>query len=135
MPTFIAEIASYSVLFEHGNSPNRSPFRNRFIQLRFTANAGMLAFYSLNFVPESKHASTGTIEKQANGSFRGNTTIPIGEFPQYYDVLRTEKPVSVRIEFDDDPQTALVGELLPLTFFTLFTGAEPPGEGLPDVSK
>jgi hypothetical protein len=125
MATFIAEIDTYSVLLAHGNSQSQSPFRNRFIHLHFKDNTGKLEFYSLSFVPEAKHASTGTMEKRSTGGFYGNTNIPMDEFSLYYEVLCREKQVSVRLDFDDDPDASPVGEPLPLKSFTLFTGNEP----------
>ncbi|MCK8494303.1 MULTISPECIES: hypothetical protein [Spirosoma] len=135
MATFTAEISTYSVLFVHGNNQSQTPYRQRFIHLRFKANAGPLEFYSLSFVAEAKYASTGMIEKLKTGAFRGSTTIPIAEFPNYYDVLRNEKPVSIRFDFDEDPSMTPVGELIPLTSFTIFTSDEPLGEGSEGLSK
>ena len=101
MATLIAEIASYSVLFAHGNTPNQLPYRNRFIHLHLAPNADNLQLYILSFVPEARNASTGKLEKLPDSTYRGGTTIPIDEFSAYYELLRTEKPISIRIRSND----------------------------------
>lgn len=121
MATLIAEIASYSVLFAHGNTPNQLPYRNRFIHLHLAPNADNLQLYILSFVPEARNASTGKLEKLPDSTYRGGTTIPIDEFSAYYELLRTEKPISIRLDFVGDLSDITPDDPMPLSGFTFFT--------------
>jgi hypothetical protein len=121
MATLIAEIASYSVLFAHGNTPNQLPYRNRFIHLHLAPNANNLSVYILSFVPEARNASTGKLEKLPDNTYRGGTTIPVDEFSAYYELLRNEKSISIRLDFVGDLFDVTPDDPMPLSGFTFFT--------------
>jgi len=122
MMSLTAEVASYTVRFYHSNTPSQLPFRSRSIHLHFTENESSPDLYTLNFVAEARNSSTGTIEKQENGLFRGRTIVSIDEYPHYYELLRNEHPLFVQAEFDSEPADILIGDPIPLTAFTLYSG-------------
>ncbi|WP_338868667.1 hypothetical protein WBJ53_18135 [Spirosoma sp. SC4-14] len=124
MVSLTAEVTGYSIRFTHANTSSQLPFRSRYIHLHFAANGSKLESYRLSFVTETKLTSTGTVEKQNDEMFRGHTVISIDEFADYYNLLRHERSLFVRADFDDDPDEIAVGDPIPLKSFTLFSGGD-----------
>ncbi|CCH52087.1 hypothetical protein BN8_01060 [Fibrisoma limi BUZ 3] len=133
MATVEGRISTYDLHFDHGRgkTPAQPDWRTKFIHLRFEGSAPQLTLFILSFVPDRQAASTGEVIKLSDGTFRASARIPADEFSQYYDMLRKEKPVSVRLQYDAEPAA---GQSAPITSFSVFTGPEPVGEGEQDTS-
>lgn len=127
MPTITQTIRTYEVLFSHnvsGNPPRHS--QTPFLHLRFDAPTAKDNLLILSFVLEEASLFTGDVTRLANGSYRLSARVLVGRLPTYIDLLRNEKPVSLRADYAAEP---VAGQTVPLSNFVLFTGPEPPGEG------
>jgi hypothetical protein len=85
----------------------------------------------LGFIADWASASTGEIKKLDTRCYQISARIPVAEFDVYYDMLRSEKPVSVWFEYQAEPDN---NQTVAITSFSLFTGDEPLGEGPVDTS-
>lgn len=133
MPVLQQPIRDYALLFSHNKTANQPPVhaRTRFIHIHFGNDLAKLNLLILGFVPDVSSASTGEITKLTNGTYRVSTRVPVADYLAYVDLLRHEKPVSIRLDYDSEPA---VGQLAPVRDFTLFTGPESLGEGPKDPS-
>lgn len=134
MASLIHIIQKYRIQMVHNRSAGTpgTHTRTRFIQLLCsTPDAKQSSFVTLSFVADAQWASTGELTKTADTTYRANVKIPVGEFAAYYDLLRNEKPVMLRSDYDTEPD---LNKTISLTMFLLFTGDEPLGEGPQDTS-
>lgn len=134
MPILQQVIRSYDLHFAHVRTASGSIVthsRTRFIHLRFGDNPANLSLFILSFVNDPQSASTGTLTKLPNGSYRLTALIPVAEFAAYYDVLRNEQPITLWVDYATEPAT---NQSVDLNQFSINTGTEPLGEGPKDTS-
>jgi hypothetical protein len=133
MPTLQQPIRDYALLFSHNRTANQPPVhaRTRFIHIHFGNDPARLNLLILGFVPDATSATTGEVTKLTNGTYRVSARVLVADYAAYVDLLRYEKPVLIRVDYDPEPA---VGQSAPVRDFTLFTGPEPLGEGPKDAS-
>ena len=132
MPSFIQPIRTYEVLFDHSRqSTGKTPAHSQtpFIYLRFDTKTAKDNLFILGFVADEQSISTGELTRIANGAYRLSARIMFSRLATYLDLLRYEKPISIRVDYEAEPAT---GQSVALTNFVLFTGPEPLGEGPTD---
>lgn len=80
----------------------------------------------INLVFQSKGpVNVGDVQRLSDGNVAVRVYLPYSEFPVYYQVLQTEKPVRAQIKFDGDLQP---NQVIPVQFAMLHVD-EPVGEG------
>ncbi|QJD77373.1 hypothetical protein [Spirosoma rhododendri] len=73
-------------------------------------------------------AIVGDVQRLTDGNVAVRVYLPYNEFPVYYNVLQTEKPVRAQIIFDGD---LLPNQVIPIRFAMLYVD-KPVGEGPQD---
>lgn len=135
MAYFIHDIQNYRLTFVHRqNGPAPTPHsRTRIIELTGQSRDGNESSrVNLVFVTDAKSASTGETTMTSANGYRVEIRIPFDEFAVYYDIVRNEKPASLRVDFLAAPD---LNQTVPNKSFYLFTGYEPLGEGPQDTSE
>lgn len=128
------EIESYSVTVSDSRAPSIDQSRRRVIDLTGRVLAHGIqtraTLYFLTFTPSSDYIGGVFTSDYYRYTLLG--WLPIGEYDEFYDVLRSEKPVYCRYSTQTDdpfnPLTAPAGS--GVRSIALNTGAEPVGEGL-----
>jgi hypothetical protein len=127
-------IQQYRIHLVHNRSAGQPAMhtRTRYIQVLFTVKgATKPSMLHLGFIADAQSATTGEVKKLDTRCYQISARIPVSEFAAYYDVLRSEKPVSVWFDYETEPD---LNQTVSINSFSLFTGDEPLGEGPVDVS-
>ncbi len=122
-----AEATSFGLRLINEAVPNQPIVRSRRLLLSLKPNEQKLTQVNLLFTAQA-NALVADITKLTDTTLAVRVYLPLAEFPLYYDVVKSEKPIRLQIQFDGQ---VAVNQSLPVKFFMLFAD-EPVGEGPKD---
>lgn len=122
-----AEATAYGLRLINEAIPNQSIARSRRLLLGIKPNDQKLTQVNLLFTAQA-NTLVADITRLSDNTLAVRVYLPLAEFPLYYDVVKSEKPIRLQIQFDGQP---VVNQSIPVKFFMLFAD-EPVGEGPKD---
>lgn len=124
-----AEATGYALRFINESSGSGIAHSRRLL-LILKPNDQKLTQFNLLFSSDP-HPAPADITKLPDATLAVRVYLQPDEFAPYYDVLRSERPIKLQIQFEGTP---LVNVPLPAKFAMLFTDIETAGEGPVDAS-